>query len=113
MKKLFLVALIALTLCGCGKNQMVTKFGGTKDIDIPEGYKFINYNIQEDNMIWCTYRPMREDEFAEVYIVKQDKTGMHVAGDGKFVIYETKDGIRAELPEETEQTTKENLEKNK
>ena len=51
-------------------------------------------------MIWCTYRPMRDDEEPEVFIVQQDKTGLHLTGNGKFVIYESKNGIRAELPKE-------------
>lgn len=98
-KKILTFALMAFLLCGCGQNARVTNYGGTKEIEIPEGYKFINYNIQDSNMIWCTYRPMHPDEEPEVYIVQQDKTGIHITGDGKFIIYETKDGVRAKLPE--------------
>lgn len=100
MKKILMIGVLALALCGCGSNRQVTQFGGIKDINIPDGYKFLNYNIQDDEMIWCTYRPMRENEKAEVYIVQQDKSGMRIAGDGKFIIHESKDGVRAELPKE-------------
>ena len=97
--KIYTFVVIVLLLCGCGSNQRVTSFGDTKEINIPEGYKFVNYNIQDSEMIWCTYRPMRENEVPEVYIVQQDKTGIHLTGDGKFIIYESKDGVRAKLPD--------------
>ena len=57
--------------------------------------KFVNYNIESKDNIWCTYRPMRKDEQPETYIVHQDKGGIHIAGDGKFIIYEVKDGVRS------------------
>lgn len=100
MRKIFLVIIMFFVLCGCGSNSITTTMGGTKEIDIPEGYKFVNYNIQDSDMIWCTYRPMRDDEEPEVFIVQQDKTGLHLTGNGKFVIYESKNGTRAELPKE-------------
>lgn len=99
-KKILALGVLATLLCGCGSNKNTTRYGGTKDIDIPDGYKFLNYNIQNIDMIWCTYRPMHADEKPEVYIVQQDKTGIHVTGDGKFIIHESKDGVRAELPKE-------------
>ena len=100
MKRLLMIGVLALVLCGCGSNANVTQYGGTKDIDIPDGYKFLNYNIQDNEMIWCTYRPMHTDEKPEVYIVQQDKTGLHFPREGKFIIHESKDGVRADLPKE-------------
>lgn len=100
ISKIMVVGLLVLLLCGCGSNGSVTGYGGTKEIDIPAGYKFINYNIQSNEMIWCTYRPMREGEIPEVYIIQQDKSGIQLTGDGTFIIYETLDGVRAELPAE-------------
>lgn len=97
-KYVIMIALLigmSFTLTGCS-NLSTTVFGGTKEIYLPEGMKFLNYNIQDTNKIWCTYRPMRDDEIAETYIVQQDKEGiLSVVGDGKFVIYETKDGVQS------------------
>lgn len=49
MKKIFLVIIMFFVLCGCGSNSITTTMGGTKEIDIPEGYKFVNYNIQDSD----------------------------------------------------------------
>lgn len=102
MKKTFISLLVLCTLfglCGC-ENANVTSFGGTKEIVLPEGMKFVNYNIESKDNIWCTYRPMRKDEQPETYIVQQDKGGLHISGDGRFVIYEVKDGVKSPRIEE-------------
>ncbi len=97
MKKLLISVLLLFMLVGLSgcENANVTSFGGTKEIVLPEGMKFVNYNIESKDNIWCTYRPMRKDEQPETYIVQQDKGGIHIAGDGKFIIYEVKDGVRS------------------
>lgn len=86
------VLLAMLGLSACSDNRMATKHGGTKEIKLPDGMKFVNYNIQDDGIIWCTYRPMRSDETPETFIVQQDKGSLAVGRDGKFVVYESKDG---------------------
>lgn len=100
MKKKLLIVVVmlfgCLTFVGCGSNANVTSWGGTKEIVLPENMKFVNYNIQDEEMIWCTYRPMRKDESPETYIVQQDKSGLQFTGDGKFIIYEVKNGIQSE-----------------
>ena len=89
---------LSIALIGCGANQRVTSWGGEEEIFLPDNMKFVNYDIQSTNDIWCTYRPMRSDEKAEVYIVQQSRTGVKsVTGDGRFIIYESKDGVTAEL----------------
>lgn len=99
-KKLVAIACAGLLLCGCSSNTKVTSFGGTKEIELPENMKFVNYNIQTADTIWCTYRPMRADEQPEVYIVQQNAAEYNFLGGGKFIVYETKDGVQAELPKE-------------
>ena len=102
MKKAYISLLVLCTLfslSGC-ENANVTSFGGTKEIVLPENMKFVNYNIESKDNIWCTYRPMRKDEQPETYIVQQDKGGLHISGDGRFVIYEVKDGVKSPRIEE-------------
>lgn len=85
--------------------ERVTGWGGEREIYLPDNMKFINYNIQSSNNIWCTYRPMREDEQAEVFIVQQSRTGLNsINGDGRFIVYESKDGVQAELSEKQLET---------
>lgn len=102
MKKILISALAMLMLFGLSgcENANVTILGGTKEIVLPEGMKFINYNIESKENIWCTYRPMRDDEQPETYIVQQDKGGIQITGDGKFIIYEVKDGVKSPEIEE-------------
>lgn len=97
MKKTFislLVIFVLFGLSGC-ENRNVTSLGGTKEIVLPENMKFMNYNFEDLDNIWVTYRPMRESEKAETYIIQQDKGGIHMMGDGKFIIYEVKDGVKS------------------
>lgn len=97
-KKLFTfttVALVIVALAGCSSNQKVTQFGGTKKIELPENMKFVNYNIQSESDIWCTYRPMRDDEQPETFVVSQHTSELNFYGGGQFVIYETKDGVKS------------------
>lgn len=97
MKKLLISILTIFALIGLSgcENTNVISWGGTKEIILPEGMKFVNYNIESKNNIWCTYRPMRNDEQPETYVVQQDKGGIHLTGDGKFIVYEVKDGVRS------------------
>lgn len=96
---------LSILLAGCGANERVTGWGGESEIYLPDNMKFINYNIQSKNDIWCTYRPMRADEQAEVIIVQQSRTGLNsITGDGRFIVYESKDGVQAELSEEQLET---------
>lgn len=93
MKKivaLLIVCFSTILLSGCA-NSMVTNFGGKKEIFLPDNMKFVNYNIQDSNIIWCTYRPMRENEEAEVYYIAQD-ADIKPFGEGSFIIYESKNG---------------------
>lgn len=96
----YLMIFAALFMLFACSNANVTSWGGTKEIVLPEGMKFVNYKIESNGGIWCTYRPMREDEQPETYIFQQDKGGIHIAGDGKFIIYEIKDGVQSLKPEE-------------
>lgn len=101
-KKLLIIAVMLFglfTFVGCSENANVTEWGGTKEIVLPENMKFINYNIQNEAMIWCTYRPMRKDESPETYIIQQDKSGLQFTGDGRFIVYEVKDGVKSEKVE--------------
>ena len=97
MRKLIISVLAVLMLVGLSgcENSNVTTWGGTKEIVLPEGMKFVNYNIESKDNIWCTYRPMRDNEKPETYIIQQDKGGINLTGDGKFIIYEVKDCIRS------------------
>lgn len=93
MKKIIALLIICFSiilLSGCA-NSAVTNFGGEKEIFLPDNMKFVNYNIQDSEVIWCTYRPMRENEEAEVYYVVQD-ADVRLFGEGSFIIYESKNG---------------------
>lgn len=96
MKKIVVLLIICFStilLSGCA-NDIVTSFGRGKEIFLPDNMKFINYNIQSSDTIWCTYRPMRENEEVEVYYVVQD-ADIKPFGEGTFIIYESKNGISA------------------
>lgn len=75
MKKILFASIIStfiLVLSGCA--QIGAKnFGGSYEIDLPQGEKLINITFK-DTDIWYLTRPMREDEKAETYKFKEDST---------------------------------------
>lgn len=98
---LILFIIIAISISRCSSNAKVTDWGETKIIDLPDNMKFINYNIQDSDSVWTTYRPMQNGDIAEFYIVRQSRTGLPaITGSGKFIVVESKDGVKAEVPQD-------------
>ncbi len=42
MKKLALLAVLLVALCGCTQNQMARNFGGNAEEKLPPGKRFLN-----------------------------------------------------------------------
>lgn len=76
MKKfnMFIIMTIVsvILLCGCSKNTMARKYGGSFTITLEPGDKLEMITWKDDDSLWYLTRPMREDESAETHIFKQD-----------------------------------------
>ena len=80
-----LVSTIMFSLTGC--NWSARSFGGTMDVELPEGYKLQEATWKDDEL-WYLMRPMREGECPEDWIL-EEKTNMGVI-EGTVVFHETK-----------------------
>lgn len=88
MKKIFLTAISILALtASCTENARVKRFGGTGDINLPQGKKLVNITWKQDE-IWYLTRPMRKDEVAETYQFQEESSWGVV--EGTYIIHESK-----------------------
>lgn len=72
---------------GCTENSRVKNFGGTGNINLPQGQKLVLITWKEEN-IWYLTREMRQDETAEVYKFKEESNLGIV--EGTYIISESK-----------------------
>jgi hypothetical protein len=53
------------------ENSRAKRFGGTMNVELPQGQKLFDVTWKE-NSIWYATRPMRSGETAEVYSFQED-----------------------------------------
>lgn len=87
MKKVFPILIVAAVLASCTGNTMAKQYGGSMDIDIPEGQKLLNASWKESN-VWYLTRTMKQTDSAENYIYKE--VSAHGILEGTINFYESK-----------------------
>ena len=88
MKRIFLSAIAVLALtASCTENARVKSFGGTGDINLPQGQKLVNVTWKE-TQIWYLTRKMRADETPETYQFQEESSWGVV--EGTYLIHESK-----------------------
>ena len=84
---LILAAALTLSLTGCTQNQRAKTFGGTADLHLPPNAKLVCVTWEQDHL-WYLTRPMRANETAETYEMKEQSSWG--VWQGTYNIYETK-----------------------
>ena len=87
MRKLFLGLVVGVGLVSCTENSRVKNFGGTGNINLPQGQKLVNVTWKE-NQIWYLTRKMKTDETPETYQFQEESSWGVV--EGTYNIRETK-----------------------
>lgn len=91
MKKLFVVAALALVIVSCTDNQRAKSFGGTYSVDLPAGEKLVNVTWKGESDLWYLTRKMTVKDSAETYTFKQDKGSiLNITGNGEVILKESK-----------------------
>lgn len=91
MKKLFVVAALALVMVSCTDNQRAKSFGGTYSVDLPAGEKLVNVTWKGESDLWYLTRKMSVKDSAETYTFKQDKGSvLNITGNGEVILKESK-----------------------
>jgi hypothetical protein len=90
MKKLFVVATLALVMVSCTDNQRAKSFGGTCSVELPAGEKLVNVTWKKFDL-WYLTRKMTVKDTAETYTFRQDKGSLlSITGNGEIIIKESK-----------------------
>lgn len=85
---MFVLTMFLLSMFnGCTENSRVKNFGGTGNINLPQGEKLVLITWKEEN-IWYLTRKMRQDETAEVYKFEEESSLGIV--EGTYIIHESK-----------------------
>ena len=79
MKRLFLIAVVAMTIISCTDNQRARSFGGTETIKLQPNEEFINITWKQDNL-WVIVKDKTTGKF---YAREKSSFGMM---EGKVVI---------------------------
>lgn len=87
MKKLFAIALVAITLASCTENSRVKNWGGEGTINLPKGQKLVNVTWKE-SQIWYLTRPMDSTDVAETYSFQEESS--YGVMEGTYTIVESK-----------------------
>lgn len=87
MKKLFAIALVAISLASCTENSQVKNWGGEGTINLPKGRKLINITWKESE-IWYLTRPMDSTDVAQTYQFHEESS--FGVMEGTYNIIETK-----------------------
>ena len=68
MKKIAILMIVAtmFAISGCTDNRVARKFGGTTEIQLERGQKFVNVVFYHDNL-WYLTRKMNANDVAECY----------------------------------------------
>jgi len=74
MKKVIILLTLLTTICaGCTQNQRARTFGGTANVDLPEGQKLVTATWKDEHL-WYLTRPMHKDEVPENYEFKESSS---------------------------------------
>lgn len=73
MKKLILIAILALGMVGCTENQRARSLGGTSTIALTPNKKLVNLTWKETDL-WILTRDRKEGEVPETYEFKEDSS---------------------------------------
>lgn len=65
-----LLGLLISFTAGCSEQTIAHNYGGSMDINLPEGQKMELITWKEDSL-WILTRPMRDEEEPENYIYKE------------------------------------------
>ena len=88
MKKALIgIAVLTLGLTSCTDNIRARAWGGTAEVELPQGQK-LEVVTWKDADIWYLTRPMREGEVAETYNFQEESSWGMV--EGTIIIKETK-----------------------
>ncbi len=87
MKKLFAIALVAISLASCTENSRVKNWGGEGTINLPKGQKLVNVTWKE-SQIWYLTRPMDSTDVAETYSFHEESS--YGVMEGTYTIVESK-----------------------
>lgn len=86
MKQIILATIFAtLATCGCTDNSSAKNYGGTQNIHLKPGRKFLNATWKDQNL-WYLTRVMREGETPESYSFKE-KSNFGVL-EGEIIFHE-------------------------
>ena len=89
MKKIFLMAIVALAICSsCTSNQRVKTFGGTATMDLKPGEKLVTIDWDKSEHIWYLTRPMTASDTAVTYTF-QESSNFGVV-QGTYIVKEHK-----------------------
>ena len=87
MKKLFAIALVAISLASCTQNSRVKNWGGEGTINLPKGQKLVTVTWKE-SQLWYLTRPMNSTDVAEAYQFQEESS--YGVMEGTYNITETK-----------------------
>ena len=87
MKKLFVIALVAISLASCTENSRVKNWGGEGTINLPKGQKLVNVTWKE-TQIWYLTRPMDSSDVAQTYQFHEESS--YGVMEGTYNIIESK-----------------------
>ena len=87
MKKVALVLIVFMMICGCTDNVRSKGWGGTSTENLEPGKKLINITWKNSDL-WMLTRPMKSDDVPETYeFIEKSSIGML---SGKVIIKESK-----------------------
>ena len=93
------VIVITVIFAGCTDNSRARRFGGTEEVTLDTGQKFVNVTWK-DTDLWVLTRPARPGETSETYTL-HEKSSMGVM-EGTILIIEQ---IVAPVPDTTSTPT--------
>jgi hypothetical protein len=87
MKRIALVLVVLMLICGCTDNVRSRKFGGTTTENLEPGKKLINITWKNSDL-WILTKPMRPGDLPETYeFTESSSIGLL---QGKIIIKESK-----------------------
>lgn len=91
MKRLLIVATLALTMVSCTEQERAKALGGTAVVELPAGEKLVNVTWKDESDLWYLTRKMSPSDSAEIYTFQQDKGQLlSITGNGTVIIKETR-----------------------
>jgi hypothetical protein len=87
MKRITILAVMALMLASCTENQIAKNYGGTMTVEIPKGQKFVNATWKE-TQLWYVTKDMSSSDSAETYYF-HEKSSWGIS-EGTVIFKETK-----------------------